>query len=33
MTLVKTALFSMVLPALAPVCAMAQPLEKKGIAP
>jgi hypothetical protein len=33
MTLVKTALFSMVLLALAPVCVMAQPLEKKGTTP
>ena len=31
MTLVKTALFSVVL--LAPVCVVAQPVEKKGTTP
>jgi len=33
MTLVKTALFSVVLLALAPVCVVAQPVEKKGTTP
>jgi hypothetical protein len=33
MTLVETALFSVVLLALAPVCVVAQPVEKKGTTP
>jgi len=33
MTLVKTALFSVVLLALAPVCVVAQPVEKEGTTP
>jgi len=33
MTLVKTALFSVVLLALAPVCVVGQPVEKKGTTP